>query len=145
MRRCALIHWLIFSHIIHANNLVDPPDERGHLQIHARHIDATTTESPGHESGQLVETVVLTHQRTTAVSLAGVISLLATGTETARGQNEDLLRYRVHLPNTFRITHDRNFSLTNSQGNWSGCNCNNSMRMLCLSGVTFRRLLPSPM
>lgn len=55
--------------VVHAYDLIDPSDERRHLDVDAGHVYSAAAEAPRHQAGQLKETVVLTHQRSTAVTL----------------------------------------------------------------------------
>jgi hypothetical protein len=47
--------------------------------------------------------------------LAGVIPLFAARAEGAGGQDEDLLRHRVHLANALRVAHYRQLRLADTQ------------------------------
>lgn len=124
-----LINWYLLivkgdtgkSQIIHADNLVDPPYERRHLNVHSRHVHASTSEAPGHQTRQFEEAVVLAHQWTSSVTLTSVVALFAAGTETRGRQNEDLLRYRIHFSDTLCVADDRNLGLAYPQGNRSSC------------------------
>lgn len=112
----------LFAHprpllIINTNDLVDPSNERGYLHVNAGHIDPSAAESPGHQTGQLVEAIVLANERSTAITLARIVTLFTAGTKAGCRKDEDLLRHGVHLANALGIAHDRDLGLTDPQRN----------------------------
>lgn len=56
-------------YIVNAYYLINPTDKRRDFYIHTGNVYPTATESPRNQTGQLEETVVLAHQRSTTVAL----------------------------------------------------------------------------
>ena len=55
--------------VVDADDLVDPPDEGGDLDVDAGHVLPAAAEAPRHEPGQLVVALVLAHERAATVTL----------------------------------------------------------------------------
>lgn len=65
--------------IVDTDDLIDPTDEGGQIDVHAGDMLTPATEAPRHESGQLEDSLrIRTDQTTAAVSLAGILSWLTT-------------------------------------------------------------------
>ena len=130
-------------HVINTNNLIDPADEGRHFDVDAGYLSPAAAETPADQTTQFVIAFVLAHQRASAVTLTiathdrlvklyrsmdkfvsiyltGVVAGLATGTETGRWHNEDLLGHSVDLSDTLAFTHNRHFGFSYSQRDWSG-------------------------
>lgn len=48
------------SQVVHADDLIDPADERRHLDVNARYVNSSAAKAPRDESSELVEPIVLT-------------------------------------------------------------------------------------
>ena len=56
--------------VVDRDDLIDPADEGGDLDVDAGHVLTAAPEAPADEAGQLVEALlVLAHQRTASVTL----------------------------------------------------------------------------
>lgn len=64
-----------FSHgrpvlqIVDTDDLIDPSDKGGHLHVDSRNILSAASEAPGHQAGQLVESIVLANKGASAITL----------------------------------------------------------------------------
>jgi hypothetical protein len=103
--------------VVDTDDLVDPPDEGRHLDIHTGHVLTAAPETPGHKTCKFMVPCVFTDQRSASVSLTGIVTLDSTGTEAGGGKDENLFRHDVDLPDTFVVVNDRNSGLPDSEGN----------------------------
>lgn len=55
--------------LVGSQNLIHPVTEIGDTGVHTRNTGVTTTASPGHNTHQCPDIILLTHQRTTRVTL----------------------------------------------------------------------------
>ena len=63
-----------FRSVVDWDDLIDPADEGGDLDVDAGHVLTAAPEAPADEAGQLVEALlVLAHQRTASVTLRDYI------------------------------------------------------------------------
>ena len=56
--------------IVDADDLIDPTDEGGNLDVDSRDVRTTATEAPRDESRDLVEAVRLTHEWSSTITLS---------------------------------------------------------------------------
>ena len=64
------IGWPVYKSVIDWDDLVDPADEWGDLDVDPRDVLAAAAEPPAHEAGQLVETLlILADKGTSAIAL----------------------------------------------------------------------------
>lgn len=57
-------------------------------RVDARHVRLTATDAPGDDAGQLPVALTLADHGTTAITLAGILALLAAGADEARMKHE---------------------------------------------------------
>lgn len=62
--------------IVDGDDLIDPADERGDLDVDPWHVLPAAAEAPRHQPHQLVEAVVLAHKWTAAVALENIFLIL---------------------------------------------------------------------
>jgi len=60
---------LLFLCLVGSQNLIHPVAELSDTGVHTRYTGVTTTASPGHYTHQCPDITLLTHQRTTRVTL----------------------------------------------------------------------------
>lgn len=65
-------------------DLLDPGQIGRNLNVDTGYIYLTATNTPGHNANHIPDTITLADQRTTTVTLAGILALLAAGTNEAR-------------------------------------------------------------
>jgi len=102
-------------HVINANNLIDPADERRYFDVDTRYLNSTTSETPTHQTAQLVITFVFADQRTATIALTGIVARFSTSAETGGGHDEYLLGDGVDLPHAFTFADHGHVGLPHSQ------------------------------
>lgn len=61
--------------VVHADDLVDPPDKWRHFDVNTRNVHSPAAEAPRHQACQLIEAIILTNQGTTSISLWNVVQI----------------------------------------------------------------------